>query len=804
MRVAVVFFAAVFLTVVLLPAHAQSFSTACVESFLADDTASLLQYLQGSGKYPGDWGYWDACKLANHSHYCFLTLPVNISALASASSFSFASRLQALLRKASAYDQRTSFHLPASSSSLSLLSDHFSFGPLFTAPSALHSSSLSKESKKNNNKGTTGSASAALTLEWGLCLPSTCTQHDALVLVALLSNASKGLIMQKGTVVRCTDQNGTPLKEWSTGAKVMLALVLVLVAVCLIGSTADWLRQKYGEASAKDLFMLRVSRARSVNTDLMDKSVTVLGKEEDSDSDKDKPKPQSQSSQKLPRSLLGFFLSFSLFYNTSKLVQAAPDPSLSALNGMRVLSMAWIILGHTVVWPLLTSGFDNLLYIFHTLQNDWTWQLLLAGPFAVDTFFFVSGFLLGFLCLAELRKNNNRMNWALFYFHRVWRLSPVYFFLLFVYWKLLPFLGDGPKWETVVAPNCDEHWWQNLLYIQNFWDMGEMCMRWSWYLANDMQFYVISPLVLFPFYRWNVSLRSGRVIRVGQMISWSVIIGLLIGSLTANLALYGYNDSLLFIFGDNQTYNELYNKPWIRALPYLAGLAFGLLMSYPSVKQAKLKPIVVWLLHGLVLSVMVVIVFTPYDTYHRSVAGTSGAWNTAQNTIYLGLTRLVWAILLSILTFLCAIGQGGPINWLLSHHIWTPLARLTYCAYLIHPMLVMSYYASAARPFHLNPFTGIYTALANFAISYLLAYVCFLLLERPLMNVEMTFLLGGGKQKEEKEKEKEKENHEESLPKARDEYQPLLSSRNEEEEIFDSPYEQRRKECSNNSGRLYV
>ena len=40
-------------------------------------------------------------------------------------------------------------------------------------------------------------------------------------------------------------------------------------------------------------------------------------------------------------------------------------------------------------------------------------------------------------------------------------------------------------------------------------------------------------------------------------------------------------------------------------------------------------------------------------------------------------------------------GMGGPINTILSWRAWVPLARLSYCIYLVH-MTVLSYYASLA------------------------------------------------------------------------------------------------------------
>lgn len=53
---------------------------------------------------------------------------------------------------------------------------------------------------------------------------------------------------------------------------------------------------------------------------------------------------------------------------------------------------------------------------------------------------------------------------------------------------------------------CRIYWWRNILYINNFFPQREMCMMWSWYMANEMQFYVMAALLLAFARKWVVLL----------------------------------------------------------------------------------------------------------------------------------------------------------------------------------------------------------------------------------------------------------------------------------------------------------
>jgi hypothetical protein len=78
----------------------------------------------------------------------------------------------------------------------------------------------------------------------------------------------------------------------------------------------------------------------------------------------------------------------------------------SFLNGIRVISLFWIILGHSFVFQLTIS--DNIVYILDNLYSSYRIQLLLGAIFSVDTFFFISGFL-AVLVFINTFKNQSKL-----------------------------------------------------------------------------------------------------------------------------------------------------------------------------------------------------------------------------------------------------------------------------------------------------------------------------------------------------------------------------------------------------------
>jgi peptidoglycan/LPS O-acetylase OafA/YrhL len=54
------------------------------------------------------------------------------------------------------------------------------------------------------------------------------------------------------------------------------------------------------------------------------------------------------------------------------------------------------------------------------------------------------------------------------------------------------------------------------------------------------------------------------------------------------------------------------------------------------------------------------------------------------------LSNAGWAVCVAFVIWLTAYGRGSLVEYLLGSHVWEPLARLTFGAYLVHPLIIVA------------------------------------------------------------------------------------------------------------------
>lgn len=94
--------------------------------------------------------------------------------------------------------------------------------------------------------------------------------------------------------------------------------------------------------------------------------------------------------------------------------------------------------------------------------------------------------------------------WYIFMvFKRALRFIPLYFIILVFEWKMLPYLASGPIGATDL--NCTSAKLLPTLFFFNTNYAGtdaKMCSPWLWYLAADIQCFLLVPILVLVFRRY--------------------------------------------------------------------------------------------------------------------------------------------------------------------------------------------------------------------------------------------------------------------------------------------------------------
>ena len=186
---------------------------------------------------------------------------------------------------------------------------------------------------------------------------------------------------------------------------------------------------------------------------------------------------------------------------------------VECLFAIKFLTMVWVIVGHTGLFLLLHSA--NAAQFVRNYAKEFQAQVVLNASLSVDTFFFISGFLVSYVWSSQARRNPgivcNPWKWLLFYLHRFVRLIPAYAFTLGFTMYLLPHISHGPDWDekNMFGATCNSSdWWKHLLFVTNFFPSP--CLPWMWFLSVEMQLFLLTPILLLIF--WYLKASWGNVL----------------------------------------------------------------------------------------------------------------------------------------------------------------------------------------------------------------------------------------------------------------------------------------------------
>ncbi|XP_052271263.1 nose resistant to fluoxetine protein 6-like [Dreissena polymorpha] len=544
----------------------------------------------------------------------------------------------------------------------------------------------------------------------GICMPNSCDKNNVQELL--------------GTVVPTADISGvytTDRNKIDTSTIMAFVVLSIILAIVIIGTAVDYFETMYN----KHLQESKINGYTQIDEQLSENTGLLADK-------------KGYDKSTFRGTLLKVLQSFSIFNNTRKLMstETANGP-LACLNGLRVISMWWVIQGHT--YGFTTLVLKNPLFVYSTVIPRFSFQAILNGTYSVDTFFFLSGLLVCYLALKELSERG-RINWFYYILHRYWRLTPVYAICLMFFTTIYRLLVSGPFHWVALDPDgplyhaveqCRNYWWSNLLYINNLYpNYGQDgCFAWAWYLANDMQFYIaLSPWVIILLHRYRKRGIAFCLFLIVSSIASKCIVA----------DYYEMNQQGQVTKHTDEKWaksDPLYTKPYARWSVYIVGMLTGYFLHYTKC-QMRMNKLVTWLGWALSIAMGMSVIYGLY--YYNSHPGT--VMGKTGTLFYLSCARTTWAVALAWLVIACATGHGGWINNILKWKFWAPMGRLTYTAYLIHPMILFGYYLNLLSPLEYTDITMVYMFIGNLILSYAGAYIVSMAFEAPMMNLEKLIL----------------------------------------------------------------
>nr|XP_018899951.1 PREDICTED: nose resistant to fluoxetine protein 6-like [Bemisia tabaci] len=419
---------------------------------------------------------------------------------------------------------------------------------------------------------------------------------------------------------------------------------------------------------------------------------------------------------------------FSVARNLERLQKPSEDAEFTPVNFFKLVILVQIINGHRIMFT-----FGNRIYnpswIERLARHPLSAYVNGASSVIVDFFFVIGGFL-AYLFIYRTLLQKKRVNLVMVFFYRWLRIVPLYALVIAFYTFVMPSLGEGPVWNRFVERDvayCRKNWWLNLLFINNYVHSDQLCMIHSWYLSVDMQLFILTSFIaVFIFHH-----QKAAKLVLGTVVTLSIVLpamNLYFGKFHA--VTFAFQQFLQNINADPNFY-DMYIRTHTRAIPYILGLTSAHIYLKLKDKKFKFTKRQLWMCVGLCF------VFGNASVFYSALLYLPGwPYNIVEHMIYNPLHRILFAFIPCFILIAQGTTGFGIVSRFMSSPFFGVMGRLTYCGYLIHPIVQLTMIYSNRTAFSLAPLRIAWASCGDTLATFILALALNLLFESPIDRLQ--------------------------------------------------------------------
>jgi len=246
-------------------------------------------------------------------------------------------------------------------------------------------------------------------------------------------------------------------------------------------------------------------------------------------------------------------------------------------------------------------------------------------------------------------------------------------------------------------------------------------MNWTWSLSLDMQYYAISPIFIISYLYFKplgwflVALSSV----VYTWYTWWVTV-------TFDLPAPG---QAFLIPPTHQYIKRSYANTIVRSSPFIIAVITAFICHEYKKRSNPRRPTTKSFLRKILEYV------TPFGfVFVALIPGShlGSKWSAPMRALYTVVSRPVAIACLAYMTFRCL--NGTPNCWkpFLRARSWRPMAKLSFCLFLVHPPIILFYYLSKESLLTLSFVEGCRDLIPLTIYCYFAAFLFYVFVDRPI------------------------------------------------------------------------